>query len=72
MSNNGKLRMRYGGGDGVGGRGGRGGGRLIDWLIKLYFSTVKILAQRPTHISAVVTVLVITKTLIVKYYDGRI
>ena len=28
---------------------------LIDWLIKLYFSMVKILAQRPTHISAVAT-----------------
>ena len=27
--------------------------RLIDLLIELYFSTVKILAQRPTHISAV-------------------
>ena len=27
--------------------------------IKLYFSTVKILAQRPTHISAVATVLLI-------------
>ena len=41
--------------------------RLIDWLIKLYFSTVKILAlQRPTHISAVATVLPITKTLTVK------
>ena len=35
-------------------------------LIKLYFSTVKILAQRPTHISAVVTVLLITKIFIVK------
>ena len=33
-----------------------------DWLIELYFSTVKILAQRPTHISAVATVLLITKT----------
>ena len=31
-------------------------------MIKLYFSTVKILAQRPTHISAVATVLLITKT----------
>ena len=31
--------------------------------IKLYFSSVKILAQRPTHISAVATVLLITKRL---------
>ena len=31
-------------------------------MIELYFSTVKILAQRPTHISAVATVLLITKT----------
>ena len=37
--------------------------------IKLYFSTVKILAQRPTRISAIAT---ITKTFIVKYYDRRI
>ena len=35
-------------------------------MIKLYFSTVKILAQRPTHVSAVATVLLITKTFIVK------
>ena len=41
-------------------------------MIKLYFSTVKILAQRPTHISAVATVLLITKTFTVKYYDRRI
>ena len=43
-------------------------------LIELYFSTVKILllAQRPTHMSAVATVLLITKTFIVKYYDRRI
>ena len=41
-------------------------------MIKLYFSTVKILAQRPTHTSAVATVLLITKTFIVKYYDRRI
>ena len=34
---------------------------LTDWLIKLYFSTVKILAHRPTHISAVATVLLITE-----------
>ena len=34
-------------------------------------STVKILAQRPPHISAVATVLLITKTFIVKY-DRRI
>ena len=32
---------------------------------------MKILAQRPTHISAVATVLLITKTFIVKYYDRR-
>ena len=30
-------------------------------MIKLYFSTVKILAQWPTHISDVATVLLITK-----------
>ena len=30
-------------------------------MIKLYFTTVKILAQRPTHISAVATVLLITR-----------
>ena len=41
--------------------------RGIDWLLKLYFSTVKILAQRLTHKSAVATVLLITKTFIVKY-----
>ena len=42
-------------------------------MIKLYFSTVKILAQRLTHISAVATVLLIlTQTFIVKYYDRRI
>ena len=41
-------------------------------LIELYFSTVKILAQRPTHMSAVATVLLITKTFIVEYYDRRI
>ena len=35
-------------------------------MIELYFSTVKILAQRPTHISAVATVLLITKTFTVK------
>ena len=29
--------------------------REIDWLIKLYFSTVKILAQRPTHIAPIAT-----------------
>ena len=32
-------------------------------MIEIAFSTVKILAQRPTHISAVATVLLITKTL---------
>ena len=41
-------------------------------MIELYFSTVKILAQRPTHISAVATILLITKTFTVKYYYGRI
>ena len=40
-------------------------------MIELYFSTVKILAQRLTHISAVATVLLITKTFTVKYYDRR-
>ena len=45
---------------------------MIKLLIKLYFSTVKILTQRPTHISAVATVLLITKTFTVKYYDRRI
>ena len=35
-------------------------------MIKLYFSTVKILAQMPTHISAVAAVLLITKTFTVK------
>ena len=33
---------------------------------------VKILPQRPTRISAVATVLLITKTFTVKYYDRRI
>ena len=33
---------------------------------------MKILAQRPTHISADATVLLITKTFTVKYYDRRI
>ena len=33
---------------------------------------MKILAQRPTHVSAVATVLLITKTFIVKYNDRRI
>ena len=46
--------------------------RLIDRLIELYFSTVKILAQKSTHISAVVTVLLITKTFTVKYYYRRL
>ena len=41
-------------------------------MIKLYFSTVKLLAQRPTHISAVATVLLITKTFTVKYYYRRL
>ena len=33
---------------------------------------MRILAQRPTHISAVATILLITKTFTVKYYDRRI
>ena len=33
---------------------------------------MKTLAQRPTHRSAVATVLLITKTFIVKYDDRRI
>ena len=33
---------------------------------------VKILAQRPTHISVVATVLLIAKTVIVKYYYRRL
>jgi len=41
-------------------------------LIELYFATVKILAQSPNHISAVVIVLLITKTFTVKYYDKRL
>ena len=41
--------------------------REID-LTEPYFSTVKILAQRPTHISAVTTMLLITKRFTVKYY----
>ena len=40
-------------------------------MIKLYFSTVKVLAQRPTHISAVATVLLITKTFTVRYYERQ-
>ena len=40
-------------------------------MIKLYFSAVKILALRPTHISAVATVLLITKTFTVKYSRDR-
>ena len=37
-------------------------------MSELYFSTVKIIAQRPTHIAAVATVLLITKIFTVKYY----
>ena len=40
-------------------------------MIELYSSTVKILAQRPTHISAVAAVLLITKIFRVKY-DRRL
>ena len=32
-----------------------------DWLITLYFWTVKILAQRPTDISAIATILLVIK-----------
>ena len=41
-------------------------------MIEIYFSTVKILAQRPNHISAVATILLITKTFTVKYYYRKI
>ena len=41
-------------------------------LSELYFLTVKILAQRLTHISAIATVLLITKTFTVKYYGRRL
>ena len=41
-------------------------------MIQLYFSTVNISAHRPSYISAVATVLLITKTFIVKYYDNII
>ena len=53
------------GGEMKGGEGeeGRSGFDFID-LIQLYFSTMKILAQRPTHISAVATALLIAKTFI--------
>ena len=40
-------------------------------MIELYSSTVKILAQRPTHIYAVAAVLLITKIFRVKY-DRRL
>ena len=43
-------------------------GRWNDWLIKLYFWTVKRLAQRPTDISAVATVLLLIRTFTVKIY----
>ena len=33
---------------------------------------MKILAQRPTHTSAVATILLITETFIVKHYDRRV
>ena len=51
--------------------GGREREREREREVKLYFSTVKI-AHRPTHISAVATVLLITKTFTVEYYDRRI
>ena len=37
-------------------------------LIQLYFLTVNILVHRPSYISAVATVLLTTKTFIVKYH----
>ena len=40
-------------------------------MTELYFLTVKILAQRPAHISAVATILLITKTFTVKYYYSK-
>ena len=43
----------------------------LERQIKLYFSAVKILAQRPTHISAAGTVLLIIKTFIVKRETDR-
>ena len=42
--------------------------KRLERQIKLYFSAVKILAQRPTHISAV---LLIIKTFIVKRETDR-
>ena len=41
-------------------------------MTELYFSTVKILAQTPTHISVVATVLLITTAFTVKYYNRRL
>ena len=54
---------------GTGTREGEVGDRQTDRQteIKLSFSKVKILAQRPTHISAVATVLIISNTFTVKY-----
>ena len=44
---------------------------MTDRLIKLYFSTVKILAQRPTHISAVATVLLIATAYIIIHNNNN-
>ena len=41
-------------------------------MTELYFSVVKILAQRSIHIFAIATVLLITKIFTVKYYDRRL
>ena len=43
---------------------------MTDWSIKLYFSTIKILAQRPTHISVVVATN--NQDIHMKYHDRRI
>ena len=40
-------------------------------MIELYLSTVKILAQSPTHISSVATEIPITKTFTIKNYILR-
>ena len=45
--------------------------RQTDWLIKLCFSTVKVLAQRPAHIFALATLQLVIKTVIAKYYYER-
>ena len=42
-------------------------------MINLYFSTVRILAQRPTHVGlfVIAAVLLVIVTFMVKYYDKR-